>query len=99
MHIICILILAANISLPPIIPFILLGSYWIGGITMGIPGGGPLISNLNNFSDIELEVFFENIGTDLFQYVIGAFILALILGVITYGITYSILLLKRRFAI
>ncbi len=90
-------IIAANISLPPIIPFILLGSYWIGGITMGIPGGGPLISNLNNFSDIEFNDFFENIGNDLFQYVIGAFILASILGVITYGITYGVLLVRKRF--
>ncbi len=90
-------ILAANISLPPIIPFILLGSYWIGGVILGIPGGGPLISNLKNFSDIEFEDFFENIGNDLLQYVLGAFILAVILGVITYGITYSVLLLRKRF--
>ncbi len=73
-----------------------MGSYWIGGVILGIPDGGPLIANLNNFSDVEFEAFFENIGNDLFQYVIGAFILASILGAITYGITYGILVVRKR---
>ncbi|MCK5845979.1 MAG: DUF2062 domain-containing protein [Bacteroidales bacterium] len=88
-------IIASNISIPPLIPFILLGSYWIGGVTMGKEGGGPLIRNLKNISDVTLEDFFDNIGKDLFQYIFGAFVLAIIMGAISYFITLFALKIKE----
>ncbi len=88
-------IIAANISIPPLIPFILLGSYWIGGIIMGKEGGGPLIQNLKNISDIKFEDFFDNIGNDLSQYILGAFVLAIASGIITFSISWLILKIKK----
>jgi len=88
-------IIASNISVPPLIPFILLGSYWIGGVLMGKEDGGPLIRNLKNISDVTLDDFFNNIGNDFMQYVLGAFILAFISGIIAFGVTRLILKVKK----
>ena len=88
-------IIAANISIPPLIPFILLGSYWIGGTILEKEGGGPLIQNLKNISDVTLEDFLNDLGNDFLQYVMGAFILAFILGGLTYLITWFLLKLKK----
>ena len=87
-------IIAANISVPPLIPFILLGSYWVGGILMGKEGGGPLIQNLKNISDVNLEDFLKDLGSDFAQYILGAFVLAFIMGLLASIITYLILKLR-----
>ncbi|OYT10574.1 MAG: hypothetical protein B6I18_08390 [Bacteroidetes bacterium 4572_112] len=87
-------IIAANISVPPLIPFILLGSYWVGGILMSKEGGGPLIQNLKNISDVNLEDFLKDLGSDFTQYILGAFVLAFIMGLLASIITYLILKLR-----
>ena len=87
-------IIAANISIPPLIPFILLGSYWIGGMLMGKEDGGPLIRNLKNISDVNLEDFLNDLGSDFMQYVFGAFVLAFIMGLLASITTYLILKLR-----
>ena len=87
-------IIAANISVPPLIPFILLGSYWVGGVLMGKEDGGPLIQNLKNISDVNLEDFLKNLGSDFMQYIFGAFVLAFIMGLLASTITYLILKLR-----
>lgn len=72
--------LFSNISIPPLIPFVIYGSYQTGAIVMGKKMDATL-----NIEDIKS-------GTDVFkslgQYVIGSFMLAivssLILGILAY---------------
>ncbi|WP_378175356.1 DUF2062 domain-containing protein [Aquimarina sp. SS2-1] len=72
--------LFSNISIPPFIPFIIYGSYQIGAIAMGKEMDATL-----NIEDIKS-------GTDVFkslgQYVLGSFILATIVSLISGFIAY-----------
>ena len=77
---------AANISIPPMIPFIIYGSYLFGGI---------FISNsiiLEYSSDISLET----IKINLFQYVTGSIVLAFTMSLVSGIITYILLTLKSK---
>lgn len=78
--------IAANISLPPMIPVILYLSYLIGGIVTG------------DFSwTINLNITFETIKDNLVQYLIGAVILASLGGLFSGFLAYSVLrLVKKR---
>ena len=78
-------IVAGHISIPPTIPFILYGSYRIGGW---------LIGNKNPLS-FSSEITMEVVRDNLLQYIIGAFVLAAISAVIFAIITYILLLLFR----
>lgn len=89
-------ILAANISLPPLVPFILFGSYWLGGIILGDPNIADLFHQFKTFGSGGSEEFFKEIGHNIYQYIIGAVALALGSGIITFGISYFILRLRRR---
>ena len=64
-------IVAANISIPPMIPFILYGSYATGCLILGRP-------ITLNFTDIS----FDNIRTVLEQYLIGSIIFAIICSLV-----------------
>lgn len=78
--------IAGNISIPPLIPFILYLSYNIGGIFFA--HSTPI-----SFSrDLSLEMVRNN----FFQYVIGAFILATITAFVLSVLTYLILLIFRK---
>ncbi len=77
--------IAANISLPPMIPFILYLSYVTGSYVIG--DGSWLV-------DIELN--FESIGQNLKQYLAGAIVFASIAGVVTGALSYMLLLIFKR---
>ena len=62
---------ASNISIPPMIPFIVFGSYWTGCKLMGKP-------LLFSFKEISIE----NAGIALVQYVVGAVVMAVVCGVL-----------------
>ncbi|WP_255411765.1 DUF2062 domain-containing protein [Aquimarina sp. Aq107] len=72
--------LFSNISIPPLIPFIIYGSYQIGAVAMGKEMDATL-----NIEDIKS-------GTDVFkslgQYVLGSFILATLVSSISGVIAY-----------
>ncbi|WP_298538836.1 DUF2062 domain-containing protein [uncultured Aquimarina sp.] len=72
--------LFSNISIPPLIPFIIYGSYQIGAIAMGKEMDATL-----NIEDIKS-------GTDIFkslgQYILGSFILATLVSSISGVIAY-----------
>lgn len=72
---------AANISIPPMIPFILFGSYVIGAIVLGI--------DIN--SSLNAKIDFEFIGRNLYQYIIGSCVFAVILGILFGSVTFLIL--------
>lgn len=80
---------AANISLPPLVPLILFLSYFCGGLILGMG-----TSYMNYHSGLTLEWVKHN----LFQYIIGSFILGLCLALV-FGVSSYILLSifrKRR---
>ncbi len=80
-----IVLVFSNISIPPMIPFILFGSYVSGGILLGN-------SILPQFQTISFEV----IAADLLQYLLGAVVFALICGVLTWMATFLVLFLFRK---
>lgn len=77
---------AANISIPPMIPFIIYGSYLCGGIFIS---DGITLEYSSNIS-------LETIRTNFFQYVIGSLVLAVILSLFSGIITYILLSLNSK---
>ena len=75
-------IIAANISLPPLIPFIIYLSYHTGGLALGNHAGSMSMSSAMNLEWIKLNMF---------QYVVGSILLALFTG-ICFGLTTFIFL-------
>ncbi len=80
-------IVAANISIPPMIPFIIFGSIATGALVMGIP-----MNNLS-FSD---GLGLDSIANNLLQYAIGSMVLASVAGIFSGSFSYLLLLLLRR---
>lgn len=76
---------ASNISIPPFIPFIVLGSLGIGSFLLG-----------NEF-EVQNAWDFSNMKTHLVEYIVGSFILATCCAAIVGVSSYTILkILKRR---
>jgi glycosyltransferase involved in cell wall biosynthesis len=81
-------VLASNISVPPMIPFIVFGSYQAGRLVYG--GNNMSLSIAENFKP-------ETIGKNALQYVVGSFILAALVAVVTWLVTYLLVWrLKQR---
>jgi uncharacterized protein (DUF2062 family) len=80
-------IVSANISIPPMIPLILFASHKIGGIWLG----GQAQSLAFN-SELSLNMVRQN----LTQYLIGAITLALLSGVVMGFVTFGMLKLFKR---
>ena len=78
-------IITANISLPPVIPFLLYGSYCVG------------CKVLNRTLDLAFSnVSLENMKNVLEQYVVGSIILALLCSLVAGFLTFSLLPVFRR---
>ncbi|MBP8791461.1 MAG: DUF2062 domain-containing protein [Breznakibacter sp.] len=78
-------LVSSNISIPPIIPFILYGSFYAGGIVLGC--------------DVDLDfssITYDRVRQDLVQYLYGALVFAFICGLAAYFITFVSLVLFRR---
>lgn len=80
-----IVIISSNISIPPMIPFILYGSYVAGGLVLGLPLSVPFA-----------QMSFEMVGTVLVQYVVGSFVLALAAGIAGALVSYPLLAIFRK---
>ncbi len=78
---------AANISIPPMIPLILYLSYLTGGIVSAGTG-----SRISFSSDLSVKSFESN----LMQYVVGSIVLAVILSILAGVISFIILQLFRK---
>lgn len=80
-------VVAANISIPPMIPFIIFGSVKLGGLILGH----------DHFEGFELSQLgdLEIIRHHLKQYLIGSVTLSLVAGIIGGIITYFILKILR----
>lgn len=77
---------AANISIPPMIPFILYASFWTGALLLGGNQGDLSLDQMNNLQVIQ---------TNVYQYTIGAVALAFI-AAIAIGISIYMLLKVRK---
>lgn len=75
-------LIAANISIPPMIPFIIFLSHLTGGLWMGDEAKTIL------FSD---EITWKVVEDNFLQYVLGATTLALTSGIGIGGLTYLLL--------
>ncbi len=73
---------ASNISLPPMLPVIIFLSYLCGGLVMGNSADGFKFSN---------GITLEWVKTNFLQYLLGSFILGIILALVSGGITYFLL--------
>lgn len=80
-------LVAANISLPPLIPFIIYGSYKIGAL---------LVSDPRNDLFFTSEITFELVKENLFQYIVGAITLALAAGIFGTIMTFITVTLTRK---
>ncbi len=76
---------ASNISIPPMIPFILFGSYKMGGL---------FVENETTFESME-ALKLEDIHINFTQYLIGSVVLALACGLLAFLGTLAIIFLKR----
>jgi uncharacterized protein (DUF2062 family) len=81
-------IIAANISIPPMIPLILFLSHVTGGLWMGNQAQNILFDN--NISIAMLQ-------DSLYQYVLGAFSLATLAGILFGGLTYLVLKTYKKY--
>lgn len=80
-------IIAANISIPPMIPLILFLSHTTGSMLMGANA-----QHLSFSDDITLELVHDN----FIQYVLGAISLAVVSGVVATGLTFVGLKIMKR---
>ena len=82
-----IVIVTANISLPPMIPLILFASFKTGGIILGSKA-----SHLSFISGIT----FEAVKNNLYQYLIGSLVFGFLLSILCGLLTYLLLLFFKR---
>lgn len=80
------MIIAANISIPPMIPLVLYASHLTGKLWMG--ANAQSIS----FSD---EITLAFIHQNFVQYIYGAITLAIVAGILFGGVTYGLLKLSK----
>jgi glycosyltransferase involved in cell wall biosynthesis len=78
--------IAANISIPPMIPAILYLSYVTGSYVLGYGSW-----------TVDMDLNLASIGQNLKQYVTGAVVFATLAGVVSWALTYLILVLLKRY--
>ena len=79
-------LIAANISIPPVIPFIIYFSFLTGGLLLGGKHFPELSSNLT----------FDDVKDDLLQYYLGAIVLSVAFGLLSGLISYFLLKMWRK---
>jgi glycosyltransferase involved in cell wall biosynthesis len=81
-----VVLLAANISIPPIIPFIIYGSYHFGGLL--ITSDVPL--------DFSKELTFAAVSEHILQYLVGAVMLSFTVGIVGGLLSWVLLSIFRK---
>ncbi|MEX2336691.1 MAG: DUF2062 domain-containing protein [Fulvivirga sp.] len=80
-------VVAAHISIPPMIPLIIFGSYKMGALLVTHPRNDLLFHS---------GISFETVKANLGQYIIGAVALAAIMGFLAWLFTFVFFLIKRN---
>ncbi len=96
-----IVLVTAQISLPPLIPFVLYASYLVGNSILGtsIEGGQMSATNVwleNHLIPNWLQEKFPEMVQNLLAYFFGSFVLAFAMAIATGLLTYALLLLFRK---
>lgn len=78
-------VIAANISIPPMIPFILYASFITGSFFVENPTTDISLSNMFDW---------QMIGNHAYQYAVGAIVLAVFAGIFMGLLTYVLLSLR-----
>lgn len=81
-----IMITVSNFSQPPVTPFIILGSFLLGGLLLNSDTGMFIAASKTNY---------ELIKNNVLQYVLGSIVLAILLAVLSGITTYYFLHLFR----
>lgn len=93
-------ILAANISLPPIVPFIIWASFYLGGFILHGGQNQKMMESIEkNIRLFQNESFYNalmGLGTDLLQYIVGSFALAVLVGIVGFITTYILISVKEK---
>ncbi len=79
-------LIASNISIPPMIPLIIFMSLWVGSFLLG---SGEIIS-------YSPDITFESIGNMFLQYIVGSCVFASLAGFFFWGLSYSLLKAFRK---
>jgi len=79
-----IVIISSNISIPPMIPFILYGSMKTGSLLLG----EPLALTFH-------DITFDSVKKMLVQYIPGSIVFAILIGVIGWLVTLIILRMRK----
>jgi uncharacterized protein (DUF2062 family) len=79
-------LIASNISIPPMIPLIIFGSYLTGGLVLDIQKDISYSSMLS----------FETVKDNLLQYVVGAVVFGLAMGILAGLLSWLLLAIFRR---
>ena len=91
-------LVASNISIPPVIPFIIYFSYKTGGFVLGTEGTLTRETVAYLKDRIMTGHFYETLkelGYNLYQYVAGSLVLGLALGLAVFVVSYFLLVLFR----
>ena len=95
-----IVIIAANISVPPMIPFILYLSYMSGGLVFKDGSETILLETFkesaSNLLEGKFSVVMNEMGYSFMQYIVGSLIFAVIAAISTGLLTYLLLLIFRK---
>jgi uncharacterized protein (DUF2062 family) len=83
-------LIASNISIPPMIPLIIFGSYKLGAVWMGSNPGRLEFSR---------NISLESIRNNLKQYILGSTTLAILAGAIAGLLAYGLLKLFKKKAV
>ena len=75
----------SNISIPPMIPFILYGSYWIGGQVLGVP-----------VSLVLRDISMHRMAECLAQYLVVSLCLAAVCGMLIWLLGWCVWTLTKR---
>ncbi len=75
----------SNISIPPMIPFLLYGSVWTGALILKEPVAV-------SFTEISLE----SVGQSMLQYIVGSFIFAAVAGSVVMLLGWLVMIICKR---
>ncbi|MEE4260726.1 MAG: DUF2062 domain-containing protein [Bacteroidales bacterium] len=95
-------LLASNISIPPLVPFIIYFSYKTGGLVLGNKStltNEDLIDLKNQLLNGQFYDSLRDFGYNLFQYVLGSLVFGLALGFIMALASYLLLIFWKNKAV
>ena len=78
-------LVASNISLPPLIPFIIFAGYWVGCVLFAKP---VLLTPEN--------ITLASVGSMLLQYVVGSIVFGALLSAFSWCLSMSLLAIFRK---